>query len=485
MMRQARHWLVFGSLVIGASPVAAGDLAPCSDFGADVRAECGTLTVLEDRTNPAGRKIDLNVVLIRADTAAGRAPLFLLAGGPGQGATDLAELALGPLTPVRKTRDIVLVDQRGTGKSNRLDCPNGSEADPQAAFGKLFDPAQVAACRDRESQHADPRLYGTLQVVGDLDEVRERLGYEKVVLWGGSGGTRTALVWLREHPERVEAAVIDGVVPTSFHAPSGYARAAQEALDQVFADCEAQESCTKAYPALRRDFESLLKRFDAGPVETFVTTEDSQKVRVQMHRGDLGYAIRGILYGAEGIAQLPRLIHEAATTGDISTLAQLYWRRDVGIRQFVAIGVHFSIFGTEDVPFIDRARIPELTAGTFLGTYLVDQYTAACAAWDGRGTLPAGYHDPVRSNVPVLVLSGTYDPVTRPQVAAEVARHLPNSRHIVVRNEAHGAGFGCAQELVVDFLTTGSLEGLGPVCQDAGPIEFQVPELVHEGGPAK
>ena len=152
--------------------------------------------------------------------------------------------------------------------------------------------------------------------------------------------------------------------------------------------------------------------------------------------------------------------------------------RDVGIRPFLAEGVHLSVFATEDVPFIDREAIPTLTEGTFLGTYLIDQYTKACEVWGGRGALPADFHDPVVSDVPVLLLSGYYDPSTPPQLAAEVASHLSNSRHVVVRNEAHGAGFDCARQLVVDFLRKGSLQGLGPACEDVGPIVFDVPENV-------
>jgi pimeloyl-ACP methyl ester carboxylesterase len=475
-IRTWRLWLVLAVVLAGALPARAVEFAPCPDFEPGDHAICGTVTVLEDRTKPDGRTIDLHVVLLRAASPDVGAPLFLLAGGPGQGATDLAELALGPFAPVLEARDIVLVDQRGTGRSNRLDCPNGSDTDPRKAFGHLFDPEQIAACRKQVSTYADVRLYGTLNVVEDLEEVCDRLGYEHVVLWGGSGGTRTAQVWLREHPDRIEAVALDGVVPLDFRAPSGYARWSQDALDRVFEDCDAQASCKAAYPDLRGDFQKLLTLFDRGPVETFVTTKDGKRVSVPMHRGDFGYAVRGILYGSAGIAKLPRMIHEAARTQDVSAFAQLHWQRDSGLRRFVAMGVHLSVFGTEDVPFIDRASIPELTNGTFLGTYLIDEYTAACEAWRGRGTLPAGFHDPVRSNVPVLLLSGAYDPSTPPQVAAEVARTLPNSRHIVVRNEAHGAGFGCARRLVVQFLVTGSLEGLGPACEDVGPIQFEVPE---------
>jgi pimeloyl-ACP methyl ester carboxylesterase len=352
---------------------------------------------------------------------------------------------------------------------------NNSDADPRAAFGGLFDPNQIAACRERALQHADLRMYGTLHVVADLDEVRARLGYERVVLWAGSGGTRTALVWLREHPDRIEAVALDGVTPPYFRAPSLYARGSQDALDRVFADCDSQTSCKEAYPDLRGDFERLLQRFDEGPVETFVTKQDNARVTVEMHRGDFGYAVRGILYSSDLIARLPKMIYEAASTNDFSAFAQLHWQRDVRLRPFVAMGVHFSVFGTEDVPFIEAASIPELTNRTFLGRYLIDQYTAACKAWGGRGLLPDDFHEPVQSNAPVLLLSGYYDPSTPPSVAEEVASHLPNSRHIVVRNEAHGAGFGCARQLVVDFLTNASLEGLGSACDDVGPIEFETP----------
>lgn len=474
MAMMARVLGSFCSAMMVAAGAGAVEFTPCAEYGPDDRAECTSITVLEDRARPDGRTIELHVVVLRAETPRpGRAPVFFLAGGPGQGATDLAGIVLGPYAAVRGDRDVVLVDQRGTGGSNLLDCRSNADEDPGAAFGGLYDPERVAECREMALTHADPRFYGTSHVVADLDEVREALGYASVVLWGGSGGTRTALVWLREHPERVEAVALDGVAPTDFRAPSGYARGCQDALDHVFEDCEVQTSCNEAYPDLRADFERLLRRFDDGPVRTFVTREDT-RVDVEMHRGDFAYAVRGILYRSALIRELPKMIHEAAASNDLSAFAQLHWERAVGLAPFVAMGVHWSVFGTEDVPFIDSTRVAELTEGTFVGRYLIDQYTAACKAWGGRGTLPAGFHDPVRSEAPVLLLSGYYDPSTPPHVAEKVARHLPNSRHIVVRNEGHGAGFSCARQVVTDFLIHASLEGLGPACEDVGAIEFTV-----------
>jgi pimeloyl-ACP methyl ester carboxylesterase len=441
----------------------------------EVRAECGFITVLEDRSDPDGRTIDLNVMILPAEKPQGAAPLFLLAGGPGLGATQLVGLALGPYAAVREIRDIVLVDQRGTGKSNPLRCADNVSQDPQALFGHLFDPQRLAACRDEIVQRADPTLYGTLHVVADLEEVRQALGVDKVVLWGGSGGTRTALMWLREAPEHIEAVAIDGVSPPAMRAPSGYARGSQDALDKVFEDCAAQEDCRAAFPQLQRDFDHLLQRFDEGPVRTHVTREDGTQVEVTMQRGDFGYAVRGMLYRSDAIRKLPQWIHEAAIRDDVHVFAQHYWERQVALLPLVSMGVHLSVFGTEDIPFIEPDEFDALTRGTFLGTYILQQYLAADAAWQGRGTLPADFHDPVRSDVPVLLLSGWYDPSTPPSLAEEVARTLSNSRHIVVRNEAHGAGFGCARQAVITFLRQASLEDLGEVCEDVGPIRFDVP----------
>ena len=167
------------------------------------------------------------------------------------------------------------------------------------------------------------------------------------------------------------------------------------------------------------------------------------------------------------------MIDEAARTSDVSAFAQRFWQRDVVLRPVVSFGVHLSVGCTEDVPFVDRARLEEWTENTFLGTYLIDQYSAACDEWQ-RGDLPDGYFDPVDVDVPILLISGYYDPSTPAQLAEEVAGHLPNSRHIVVRNEAHGSGFGCARPVAIAFLESGSLENLGPACEDAGPIEFEI-----------
>jgi pimeloyl-ACP methyl ester carboxylesterase len=468
---QTRRACTLFAVALIASGAAFGqELGPCENEQLGERAQCGTLSVLEDRERPEGRKIDLNIVVLRA-TEKSKEPVFMLAGGPGQGATDLAGLALGPFAPVLESRDFVFVDQRGTGKSNPLLCPNGSADNPQAAFGGLFDPEMMADCMERLSGHADLPLYSTPHVIDDLEQVRAWLGYEKVMLWGGSGGTRTALVWMRQHPERFVGAVLDGVTPTNFHAPSGMARAAHDALEHVFEDCEAQESCHAAYPELDKDFRKVLWLFEGGPVKTHITREDGTEVPVTMTRGDFTYALRAMLYQARRIKPLPGLIHRTAQSGDVSPFAQGLWLRDVNLRPVVAMGVHFGAYCNEDMPFINPKDIPGLTEGTFLGTYLMEQYGGVCDFWQAN-PVSRDYLQPTTSDVPTLIYSGYYDPSTPPSMGEEAHRHLPDSRHVVVRNEAHGSGFGCGRAAQIAFLESGSLDGLGPICEEAGPIEF-------------
>jgi len=455
-------------------PVAAAELDLCPDEKFGPGARCGTFTVYEDRAAGTGRTLDLNIVLMPATGPEVKEPLFMLAGGPGQAATDLAVLALQPFAPVREHRDVVLVDQRGTGKSNRIDCPVEAEETPQSVFGNLFDPDQVRECLQQVRTHADPTFYTTDLVVDDLDAVRDWLGYEQVLLWGGSGGTRTALVWLRRHPDRVAGALLDGVTPTDFRAPSTYARGCQDALDQMFADCRQQEACHTAFPDLEADFAKLAARFENGPVSTQITDGEGKQVPIEMYLGDFGYAVRGLIYRSRTLAKLPAMIHLAATTDDLGPFAQAYWQRQVGLRPIVAMGVHFSIFCSEDLRFIGDENVEGFTKDTFLGTYLFDQYSGACEEWE-VAEVDESFLGPVKSDVPVLLFSGHYDPSTTVALAEQVASHLPNSRHVVVRNESHGSEFGCGRQLAIDFMTSGSLDGLGPTCDDAGPIQFETP----------
>ncbi len=457
---------IFGTLLGGSAPLAeAQALHPCQDRSLGPSAQCGAVLVWENRAAAIGRRLHIHFAVFRARAPGRREPVFLFAGGPGQGSTELADMARAVLGPVLKTRDIVMVDQRGTGGSNLLRCVADVVAKPQSAFGHVFDPALFAGCRGDLERHADLRFYTTEIAVEDVDDVRAALSYDRVIVWGGSYGTRIAQAYVKAHPDRVTAAVLDGVVPFDFRAPAGYAASVEQSLQRVFADCAAYSPCATGNPDLAGAFGRLMERFAAGPVTASVRRPDSTGAQVSMSLGDFRYAVRGLLYSSRGARALPGLIHRADSTGDLSDFAQAYWSRAADFAETFADGLHFAIFCAEDVPFIRPAEIPSLVAGSFMGTYLADEYRTICDEWVRA---PIGPHtrEPLQTGTPTVLFSGWFDPVTPPDVAERVAEHLPNSRHIVVRNEAHGAGFGCARPAMLYVLTEGKVEGMPSVCGD-------------------
>ncbi len=435
--------------------------SPCLENGP--RARCATIEVPEDRTRPDGRRIGLAVAVLEAARPGGREPVVFFGGGPGGGSIELAELANGPYAEVRKTRDVLLVDQRGTGGSNGLLCRIDLSARPALAFGHLFNPEVFRRCRDSLATHADLRFYGTERAVEDLEDLRVRLGYDRLVLWGGSYGTRMAQAYLRRHPDRVAAVVLDGVVPFDFRAPSGYARSLQDALDRVVDDCLRAPRCRGSFPDPAQDFDQIVERLRRGPVAARIRMGQGREADVQLSLGDFGYAVRGLLYSAANARELPAQLHEAATSGRLDVFAQKYWQRAAEFDAF-ADGLHLTVFCSEDVPLIPEGQVDSLTSGAFIGRYLIDEYRTACDGWP-IGERPADFEQPMTAPAPVLLLSGWFDPVTPSRTGEAVARLLPNSRHLVVRDEAHGAGFRCARRAVLHVLVKATLEGLPGVCR--------------------
>ncbi|HEU5220342.1 MAG TPA: alpha/beta fold hydrolase [Gemmatimonadales bacterium] len=455
--------LLLGCLAMGATGARAQSLGPCDDPGLAQRAECGTVTVWENRAAGSGRRIGIYFAVLRAEHPGAREPLFMFAGGPGAGSTSLGDQANGPLAPVRDTRDIVLVDQRGTGRSNPLTCPTDLQAHPELAFGHVFDPALFRKCRVELEQRADLRLYTTALAAQDVDDVREALGYPRVIVVGGSYGTRLAQAYMRAYPARVALALLDGVVPFDYRAPADYAAAAQQSLDRLLADCKAAPVCASANPNAGAAFERLVARLRSGSVTATIRKGDGTSATVPFSLGDFSYAVRGMLYSTENSRFLPAMFRRADSTGNLSPFAQRYWQRAVAFSSF-ATGLHFSIYCAEDTRFIGDAEAGTLGAGTFTGRYLVDEYRTVCAEW---AVAPLSPHarDPVTAPIPTLLFSGWFDPVTRPSMADRVAAHLPRRVQVLVRNEAHGSGFGCALPATLYVLIQGKLEGIPRVCE--------------------
>lgn len=422
----------------------------------------GTFEVPENRADPTSRTLVLDVVILRAtgdDPAPD--PVFWLAGGPGVDATTNAASLAGSW--IRRRRDIVLMSQRGTGGSCRLQCTLVEDpTDPQQYLGPLFDEDRVRACRDALAAHHDLRMYATPIAMDDLDALRAALGYGEVNLMGGSYGTRAALVYLRRHPASVRTAILNGVAPLSFTNPLYHAGEAQKALDAIFAECAADPGCAGAFPDLAARFQVILQRLDAQPASSRVVDPlTGMSMPVTLSRNAFCETLRFIMYTDS--RSVPQLVHRAFE-GDYQPIAQRGVAQSMWVGRTLSIGMLLCVTCSEDVGRIDPETIPELTADTFMGDRRVREQIAACALWP-KSDLPDGYGDPVVSDVPVLLLSGTLDPVTSPAWGEAAARHLSNSLHLVVPG-SHGVSGRCLQRIQQAFLERGGIAGLDTSCCD-------------------
>jgi pimeloyl-ACP methyl ester carboxylesterase len=392
-------------------------------------------------------------------------PVFFLAGGPGQGAAGLAGyLGEGFLSKIRQERDLVFIDQRGTGESNPLTCNLfADDNDLRAYFEYMFPAGEVRACRERLEKAADLKQYTTSIAVEDLDDVRRALGYEKINLYGGSYGTTVALAYLRRYEEHVRSAVLAGVAPTDLKLPLPFAKGAQYALTHLFDDCAADNACRAAFPNLREEFQSVLDRLQKGPANVELINPLTGKPQsVRLGRGVFAERLRMMLYDRAPASLIPLLIH-AAYQGDFRPFVLAALPQARGIYQSLSLGMYFSVTCSESIPFITEEDIKRETAGTFLGDYRMSVHQGACREWT-RTAVPRSFTNAVKSDAPVLMLSGEVDPASPHWLGEEVARHLPNSLQVTIPYGGHGYFSECISGITADFISEGTVRGLNSSC---------------------
>jgi pimeloyl-ACP methyl ester carboxylesterase len=441
-------------------PRFADKLAPCRVPEVDEEVLCGRHEVYENRSAGKGRKIALNVVVLPAKTAeVAPDPLVFLAGGGVAPATRYASFLNGAFPDLRRSRDILLIDQRGSGESNPLDCDLSTDpASPEYRNEARFKKA-VRRCRKQLEKKADLRYYTTPLAMDDLDEVRDWLGYPRLNLYGVSYGTQAAMVYLRQHPEHVRSLALQGVVPLDEPMWLEVPRSSQIVLDQVFAACARQKGCHYAFPNLAEEFAALMKSLGEKPVKVKVSDpEPGKEVEVPIDAEILRFFVMHVLYSAERIHDLPLLIH-LAYAGDYPQLArELVPRGESGIPK----GVYLSIVCNEEFHF-DPADLPAATAGTFLGAFRLGRELLACKEWP-RAQVRKDYWTPVRSNVPALILTGALDHATPPRYGERAAKSFPNSRVLTLPNRGHNDTDPCVSGIIRDFVTVGGTEGLDASC---------------------
>ena len=452
-------------------------LQSCEVPGIQGDVRCGTYEVFEDRSAKSGRTIKLKIVVLKS-LGSKPAPdaIFPLHGGPGAPATGLIELASGILEPVRQDHDLVFVDQRGTGGSNPLTCDVADDAkDLTSFFGDILPSDKVRACREKLQEHADLRLYTTPIAMDDLDEVRAALGYNKIDLVGLSYGSIASQVYMRQHPEHVRSAFLVGVATPNIKQPLLFPRSAQHAMDLLFADCTADETCHSAFPHLQEEFGVVLSRFNQGPVPVELIDPVSKKrVPVKLSRSSFVEGIRLAMYSTFSQQFVPKIIHQAYEKDYVPfEEAAVHLSPGGG----VARGVYFTITCSEGVPFITAKDLVDETQNTYVGAERVQRHITACKDWP-KGNIDSSYIEPVKSDLPVLMISGEVDGSSPTWFGESALKFLPNGRQLKIRYLGHQFEGKCLRDIFTSFIKDGSARNLDTSCTEKirrPPFATQLP----------
>ena len=448
-------------------------LQPCRVANVDNEVKCGTFEVFENRTTRQGRKIALDIVVLPAIARNKEPdPVFFFAGGPGQGAAGLAREALAIVGGLNNKRDLVLIDQRGTGKSNGLNCKVPDATSPEKSDPAKRDASSVKAietCRDELAKMADLGQYTTTVAMADIDEIRAALGYDTINLWGGSYGTRAAMEYLRRYESRVRTVVLDGVAPPSLALPESFSRDAAAVLDKMIVACAMESQCAKRHADLKVMFDDLLTLLSKAPRSVSVADPlTGLKRDITVTREMLLTSVFPTLYVPEMVTMLPVALARAKQ-GDYASILTMGGTFADFAEQKLARGMQLSVVCTEDVPRVTRGQPQSQLQPQPFGPLFVEEFSKACELWP-KGVMPADFVLPVKSAKPVLILSGGLDPVTPPPYGEEVKRNFSNSLHVVALNIGHGVSHhGCGPKLIKKFIETATVADLDAKCLERIP----------------
>ena len=465
--------LLLASAALAQRPNRSLEIRDCSVLGVDAKLRCGTFYVWENRESRTSRRIGLDFIVVRARNEPVQPdPIVYIVGGPGQTTTD-------PVSRIWNSwmswnRDLVLLEQRGTGGDNRLDCELPGGLGPQSYLSETFDPTHAAAfrgCRERLSRRFDLSQYSTANAMDDLHDFRAAMGYERINLVGVSYGTRAVLTYLRRYESHVRTAILISPAPVAIKNPLYHARTAQEALDKLWTDCVADAACQKSFPNARAEFRAVVDRLRSTSVRVRLPSFNSANPpEVELTYTAFAEAVRVMLYGTFSARRLPHLVH-LAQGGNFEPFAVAAIQNNRGLRSDLRYGMLMSVVCSEDIDRITEAEILRETRGTFLGDGRVRGQMLACEGWP-RSKLPADHTTPIRARVPVLLISGSHDPVTSPRWAEALTKDLSASTHIVIPG-GHAPGSPCSVDIQQRFVNAGRLQSGDLSCVRAlRPLPF-------------
>lgn len=435
---------------------------PCTQGRHKVAALCGTFGVFENRAAHSGKVIQLALAVLKAAHPS-RDAIALIEGGPGLGAVaDAAAIADAQdpvLAPFKNDYDVVFVDNRGMGSSNPTRCNIAPYGDMPAYFLQIWPSSILSACYRRYSATSDPSAYNTNNAVDDLDDVRAALGYRKLLLYGGSYGSFFSFVYIRRHPEQVRLAVLEGILAPHFEPLPGAPDAAQTAIDDLARKCSNDPSCSRHFPNFMLQFQAVLRRFQNGPVSISVQNGRTKKLEtVRLSKEVLVDRIRENLYIPQTAAYLPYAV-DRAYHFDYVPIGRMIdlWSQFIGRAQDAGTNLAYRCADLD--PFISESELRAAAVTSFAGDLRVQAERHACDIWK-VDPMPASFNEPVQSATPILMVSGTDDPVTPPKYAQAALRYLSNGTLVLVKGAGHGVDTECTNRLMIAFIRNGSAKGI-------------------------
>lgn len=430
---------------------------------AAVEAQCATFAVPENHDVPNGRKIELALALIPATGEAEADPIVFIAGGPGQSILEAYPQLHAGVRDARRTRNVLLIDARGTGKSHPLRCEEMDRLQDKPELWRDPDAIRdmAARCRDRLSATSDLRFYGTGDHIRDLDAVRAALGVARFNLVGISYGTRVAQQFAARYPSRTRTVTLDSIAPNTLVLGQEHARNLDDALKRQFARCVADAACKRNLGDPAATLASVRTRLQAGglaPVR-FRDPKTGEWREETPSFAHLGALLRLYAYQPVSASMLPLVLRDADQGRYEPLLAQAY---AIGgeMNEAIMMGMHLSVSCTED----PEIRVDPKDADTIMGTDLVDFLKTQCEVWP-KGKRDPNFRKPLSGDVPVLAISGEFDPVTPSRYGDEVVKTLPKGRHLILPGQGHSVlTVGCMPKLFARFLETADAKGLDAAC---------------------
>lgn len=432
--------------------------------------QCAYIEVPENYAEPEAKTISLFVARLPThNKTIPKDAVLAIAGGPGQSASEAFIYLDKVLHKASKDRDFYLIDQRGTGRSNIQTCDFNPDVQYEVAYDLALAKKVLQECFDQ--LNGDPKQYTTSVAIKDFERARTALDIEQWNLYGGSYGTRVEQHYMRRYPSAIRTAVLDSVVPAQLNLGPEIPLRSQDALNALFDRCESDQVCTESYPNLREGVNALIAQLRLmsemeTPLE--IEVESIRKGEIESTTYDfhkLLMHIRMSLYHPDTIAILPPLLHQAYADNNFAPLARNAAELEAMMQNMFATAMHNSVVCTEDVPFYDWGAVTKTDySATYMGGEFIEIFKIICDIWP-QGVMDEDFKQPLETNIPVLVFSGEFDPITPPAYAEDIMPGLKSAKHFVLNGQAHGVSTtGCAPTMIAKFIDEVSVENLDGKC---------------------